>query len=388
MYKQEGKGSSAELDRWIKRIRELLENPDSNALEFLDDFKLNLFASEILVFTPKGHIKTLPQKATALDFAYEIHTEIGNRAIGAKVNHKLVSLNHTLNSGDQVEILTSDNQRASRDWLYYVTTAKAKSAIKAALKSETKDHIQKGKQILEDRLMEFNLKPSSRIFKKLLPSYEARSKDELYSKIGTGIITLDELKKVLRKNTKNKWIRYWELQFTSATRTKKPAGTQPVDKPYAGSHYMIRENIDDIEPEYSIAKCCSPIPGDDVIGYRNQDGSIIIHKSKCPKAIKLMSSQGNRIIPAKWTTHKILSYLVQIQMQGVDKFGIYNHITTVISKELSVNIRNINLVSHDGIFEGSIDLYVHNTKDLNNLIMNLMKIKGVESVKRVEKIED
>ena len=388
MYKQAGKESSAELDKWIKRIRELLENPDSNALEFLDDFKMNLFASEILVFTPKGHIKTLPQKSTALDFAYEIHTEIGNRAIGAKVNHKLVSLNHTLNSGDQVEILTSDSQRASREWLYYVSTAKAKSAIKYALKAETKDQIQKGKQILEDRLLEFNLKPSSRIFKKLLPAYEVRSKDELYSKIGTGLISLEDLKKILRKNTKNKWIRYWELQFASSSRNKKATEKKPSGRTYSGSHYMIREDPDDMDPEYSIGKCCNPIPGDDVVGYKNQDGSIVIHKSKCSKAIRLMSSQGNRIIPAKWTTHKILSYLVRIHVQGLDNFGIYNNITTIISKELSVNMRNINLVSHDGIFEGSIDLYVHNTKDLNNLIMNLIKIKGVESVKRVEKIED
>ncbi len=387
-YKQTGKGSSAELDKWIKRIRELLETPDSNALEFLDDFKLNLFASEILVFTPKGHIISLPKQATALDFAYEIHTEVGNRSIGAKVNHKLVSLNHTLNSGDQVEILTSDSQRANREWLYYAITAKAKSAIKAVLKSEIKDHIEKGKQILKDNLKEYNLKPSSRIFKKLLPAYEVRSKDELYSKIGTGIITLEDLKKILRKNTKNKLIRYWELQFTSSLKNIKPSENKSKNKSYSGSHYMIRENLDDTESEYTIAKCCNPIPGDDVVGYKNQDESIVIHKSKCPNAIKLMSSQGNQIVPSKWTTHKILSYLARIHVQGLDTFGIYNNLTTIISKELSVNMRNINLVSHDGIFEGNIDLYIHNTKDLNNLIMNLMKIKGVESVKRVEKIED
>jgi GTP pyrophosphokinase len=387
-YKQAGKGSSAELDQWIKKIRELLEKPDSNALEFLDDFKLNLFASEILVFTPRGHIRSLPKQSTALDFAYEIHTEVGNQAIGAKVNHRLVSLNHVLNSGDQVEILTSDSQRASGEWLHYVTTAKAKSAIKAAMKAENKDRIAKGKKILEEKLMEYNLKPSGRIFKKLIPAYDVRSKDHLYSKIGTGIISLDDLKKILRKNTKNKWIRYWELQFTSSSKTKKQPEKKSAGPSYSGAHFMIRENLDDTEPEYSIAKCCNPIPGDDVIGYRNQDGSVIIHKGKCPKAIKLMSSHGNQIVPAKWTTHKILSYLSRIHVQGLDKFGIYNHITTVISKELSVNMRNINLVSHDGVFEGSIDLYVHNTKDLNNLIMNLMKIKGVESVKRVEKIED
>jgi guanosine-3',5'-bis(diphosphate) 3'-pyrophosphohydrolase len=391
-YKQEGKESSSELDKWIKRIRELLENPDSNALEFLDDFKLNLFASEIMVFTPKGNIKTLPQKSTALDFAYEIHTEIGNKAIGAKVNHKLVSLNHILKSGDQVEILTSDNQKAKREWLNTVITAKAKSAIKSALKAETTNRIEKGKNDLEERLKEFNLKPSSRVLRKLLPAYDVRTKDELYSKIGSGIITLEELKKILRKNTKNKWIRYWELQFTSSSsKNKKTAPGNSVNQPYKTDPklpFMIREYIDEMEPEYSIAKCCQPIPGDNVIGYRSQDGSIIIHKAKCPNAIKLMSSQGNRIIPAKWTTHKILSYLVSIDIQGVDKFGIYNHITTVISKELSVNMRTINLTSHDGIFVGNIELYVHSTKDLNNLIMNLMKIKGVEAVNRVEKIKD
>jgi GTP pyrophosphokinase len=387
VYKQIGKGSSDELDKWIKRIRQLLENPNSNALEFLDDFKMNLFASEILVFTPKGNIISLPQKATTLDFAYEIHSEIGNKAIGAKVNHKLVSLNQVLKSGDQVEILTSDNQKAKREWLDYVITAKAKSAIKNALKGETKNRIQKGKQILEDKLLEFNLKPSSRIFRKLLPAYEVVSKDELYSKIGSGIVTLEDLKKILKQNTMSKWIRYWELQFTSTTKSKKPPPEKSTETRDPRSPYLIRESLDETEQEYTIARCCNPIPGDDVIGYRSQDGSIVIHKSKCPNAIRLMSSQGNRIVPAKWTTHKILSYLVRIQIQGMDKFGIYNSITTLISKELSVNMRNINLTSHDGIFEGTIDLYVHNTNDLNNLIMNLIKIKGVENVKRVEKIE-
>lgn len=389
-YKQTGSSGSSELDKWIKRIREMLENPNSNALEFLDEFKLNLFSSEILVFTPKGEIKTLPKDSTALDFAYEIHTEIGNKTIGAKINHKLVPLNHKLNSGDQVEILTSDNQKAQSEWLNHVITAKAKSAIKSALKAEIKNRIEIGKQLLEEKLKEFNLKPSSRIFKKLLPEYEVVSKDELYSKIGSGFITLDDLKKILKKNTKSKWIRYWELQFGLTSKPKKDEIKKPVKsvKISPGSAYMIRENPDEPEQEYTLAKCCNPIPGDNVVGYRSQDNTIIIHKNKCATAIKLMSSQGNRIIQANWTTHKILSYLVRISISGVDKFGIYNHITTVISKELSVNMRNINLASHDGIFEGTIDLYVHNTADLNNLIMNLIRIKGVESVNRVESMEE
>ncbi|HYX07425.1 MAG TPA: bifunctional (p)ppGpp synthetase/guanosine-3',5'-bis(diphosphate) 3'-pyrophosphohydrolase [Bacteroidales bacterium] len=381
----------SEIDRWIRNIREMLSSPQSNALEFLDDFKLNLFSSEILVFTPKGHIKTLPKNATTLDFAFDIHSQVGNKAIGAKVNHKLVPLNYKLSSGDQVEIITSDKQKPQREWLDYVITAKAKSSIKTALKAETKNRIEKGKAILEEKLGELNLHPSSRIFKKLLPAYEVVSKDELYSKIGSEIISLDNLKKVLKKNTKNKWIRYWGLQFSkSSSKSKSTTALKPAIKPgfKKSVPFILRENIDTPDEEYQIARCCNPIPGDDVIGYKNPGEPVIIHKTKCPVAIKLMSSHGDLIVPAKWTTHKILSFLVRINLRGIDRFGIYNNITTVISKELTVNMRSINLSSHDGIFDGTIDLYVHNTADLNNLILNLIKIKGVDQVNRVETIEE
>jgi len=212
-YKSVG-AQESELDKWLKSIREMLDNPHSNALEFLDEFKMSLFSSEIHVFTPKGQIKTLPKNATALDFAYEIHSEIGNSAIAAKVNHKLVPLNHILGSGDQVEVVTSDKRKSQREWFDYVVTAKAKSAIKDSIKAEIKNRIEIGKQILEKKLNEMSLTPSSRIFKKLLPAYEVMTKDELYSKIGSGIINLNDVVKVLKKNTKNKWIRYWELQLT------------------------------------------------------------------------------------------------------------------------------------------------------------------------------
>jgi GTP pyrophosphokinase len=389
-YKQNGAHES-ELDKWIRKIREMLEDPQSNALEFLDDFKLNLFASEILVFTPKGQIKTLPKNATALDFAYEIHSQIGNRAIGAKINYKLVPLNHKLNSGDQVEILTSDKAKPHREWLDYIITAKAKANVKQALKAETRNRTEKGKEILEKKLRELNLHPSSRIFRKLLPAYEVGSKDELYSKIGLGIIRLEDLSEILRKNTRNKLIQYWQLQFQKITEPvigAERAEDQELPRYSKDKPYLLRENIDDPEKSYVIARCCNPIPGDDVIGYMSPSQSMIIHKAKCPTAVKLLASQGDRIIPAKWTTHKILSFLARVSIQGIDRFGVYNNITTVISKELSVNIRTINLSSHDGIFEGTIDLYVHNTSDLNNLIMNLIKVKGVEKVSRVENIEE
>jgi guanosine-3',5'-bis(diphosphate) 3'-pyrophosphohydrolase len=208
------------------------------------------------------------------------------------------------------------------------------------------------------------------------------SKDELYSKIGSGLVTLDELKKILRKNTKSKWIKYWDLSLGSAfSKAKEEKIPDPKET------FVVHDGLEDDEKNYLLAKCCNPIPGDEVIGYKDEFETVTIHQARCTEVIKLSSMQGNRVVPVKWTKHKILAYLVTISINGYDRFGVYNNITTVISKELSVNIRTINLHGHDGIFEGTIDLYVHSTTDLNNLIMNLIKIKGVESVHRVESKE-
>ncbi|HSH50853.1 MAG TPA: RelA/SpoT family protein [Bacteroidales bacterium] len=391
-YKGENSGES-ELDKWIKRIREMLENPTSDALEFIDEFKMNLFASEIMVFTPKGDLVTLPKYSTALDFAYDIHTEIGNKAIGAKINHKLEPLNYILSSGDQVEIITSNKQRIQKEWLSHVKTAKAKSNITNNIKAETKNRIAIGKKILESKLKELNIYPSSRVFRKILPEYKVNSKDELYSKIGSGILKLEDLKKVLKKNTKNKFVRYWGLQIAKTTSSsKKSTTTAKVPKQNEKFNYknpvVIRDDTDLEENKYKIAKCCNPIPGDDVIGYKNpKEEYIIIHKAKCPNAIKLMSSQGNYILKLKWTSQKFLSSLAKLTINGIDRIGIASNITTVISEELDVNIRKIFIETHDGIFEGDIELYVHSVKDLNYLIMNISKIKGVETVKRKEDIQ-
>ncbi|MGM0504949.1 MAG: RelA/SpoT family protein [Bacteroidota bacterium] len=393
-WKYKGENSSeSELDKWIKRIREMLENPKSDALEFLDEFKMNLFSSEIMVFTPKGDLVTLPKYSTALDFAYEIHTEVGNKAIGAKINHKLVPLNYILSSGDQVEIITSNKQRIQKEWLSHVKTAKAKSSITNSLKAETKNRIDIGKKILETKLKELNIHPSSRVFRKILPEYKVKNKDELYSKIGSGIIKLDDLKKVLKKNTKNKFVRYWGLQIAKTTSSAKKTPASKVPKQKERFNYkapvVIREDTDLEENKYKIAKCCNPIPGDNVIGYKNpKEDYIIIHKAKCPNAIKLMSSQGNYIIKVKWTSQKFLSSLAKLTINGIDRIGIASDITSVISEELDVNIRKIFIETHDGIFEGEIELYVHSVKDLNNLIMDISKIKGVESVKRKEEIRN
>lgn len=388
-YKTENSQEN-ELDKWLKRIRELLANPNPDALEFLDDFKLNLFASEIFVFTPKGDTITLPVNSTILDFAYEIHSEIGHKAIGAKVNHKLVPLNHVLKSGDQVEVITSDTYFPRLDWLDNVVTLKAKTAIKDALKADNKDRMAKGKKILEEKLLEIKLRPNARIIQKLLPAYELSNKDELYSKIGMGLLPLDDLYQVLKQNTKSKWVNYWSLQLGKSSEKSKASGSLSVRHPkiHAKTPILLKENLESATTDYATAKCCNPIPGDNVIGFRDtvDEDKITIHQAKCPNAIKLLSSQSELLVPVKWTTHKLLSFLVKVAINGIDRFGIYNDITTVICKELNVNIRTINLSSHDGVWDGTMDLYVHDAKDLNNLIVSLSKVKGVDAVKRVEVI--
>ena len=389
-YKDKKSTDESELDKWIRRIREMLESPDNNALEFLDEFRMNLFASEIMVFTPKGHLRTLPKNASALDFAFDIHTDIGNSAIGAKVNHKLVPLNYILSSGDQVEIITSEKQKSQLKWLDYVVTAKAKSAIKDSFKDERKEHIAKGKTMLGEKCRELGMRPNARVLQKLFNEYQLASKDELYTKIGGGDIPLDNLKKVLKKKRPSKFTRYWTLSFGKTSRQKEEkAGKQKKEEEFDFmTPFILHENIDPEKRSYKIARCCNPIPGDDVIGYKGASDTFIIHKTNCPTATKLIASQANRIVSAKWETHKVLSFLARISVKGIDRIGMVNEITTVISKELDVNMRSLSFDVHEEIFEGTIDVYVHSTQDLNNLIMNLIRIKGVDSVKRQDIAED
>jgi GTP pyrophosphokinase len=371
----------SELDKWIKKIRLMLENPLEDPIEFLDEFKMNLFSSEIMVFTPKGTLVSLPKGASALDFAYEIHTEIGNKAIGAKINYKLNPINAVLMSGDQVEIITSDIAKPEKEWLSFVRTSKAKESIKDALKIQTKDSIQKGMDILEAKLNELGVAPNSEILKKLLLSYDVLNKDELYSGIELGIINLDNLKKIVRKNISKDVIKYWELKLIGSKKEKSELQEDKIDR---STPFLLRENVENAEQSYEIAKCCNPIPGDEVTGYRSPAGPIIIHKPKCPAAIRIMSNEGNRIIAVKWAMHKLVSFIARISMTGIDRIGLVNDITNIISSELKANMTNINITVKNGIFEGTIDLYVHHTKDLNNLILKISNIKGIDNVKRVE----
>ncbi|HUU99417.1 MAG TPA: RelA/SpoT family protein [Bacteroidales bacterium] len=383
-YKYKGDNlPETELDKWIKKIRMMLENPHEDPYEFLDEFKLNLFSSEIMVFTPKGTLVSLPKGASALDFAYEIHTEIGNKAIGAKINYKLNPINAILMSGDQVEIITSDIAKPEKEWLSFVRTSKAKEAIKNKLKTESSDRIQKGMDILEAKLNELGVNPNSEILKKIMLSYDVLNKDELYSGIELGIIKLDNLKKIIKKSPSKNVIKYWELKLLGTKKEKKEEEVLP-EKIDINAPFLLRENVENAQQSYEIAKCCNPIPGDEVTGYRSPEGPIIIHKPKCPVAIRIMSNEGNRIIAVKWAMHKLVSFLARISMTGVDRIGLVNEITNIISSELKVNMTSINISVHDGIFEGTIDLYVHHTQDLNNLILKISNIKGIENVIRVE----
>lgn len=384
-YKYKGDDSpETELDKWIRKIRSMLENPLEDPIEFLDEFKMNLFSSEIMVFTPKGTLVSLPKGASALDFAYEIHTEIGNKAIGAKINYKLNPINAILMSGDQVEIITSDIAKPEKEWLSFVRTSKAKEAIKNQLRTETTNRIQKGMAILEEKLAELGVVPNSEIVKKLMLSYDVLNKDELYSGIELGTINLDNLKKIIRKTPAKNVIKYWELKLLGSMKGKKEEEPEQPGKVDDGAPFLLRENIEDARQSYEIAKCCNPIPGDEVIGYRSPEGSIIIHKPKCPVAIRIMANEGNRIIAVKWAIHKLVSFLARISMTGVDRIGLVNDITNIISSELKVNMTNINISVRDGIFEGTIDLYVHNTQDINNLILKISNVRGIDNIKRVE----
>ncbi|WP_240509474.1 RelA/SpoT family protein [Geofilum rhodophaeum] len=384
-WKYKGQGDKeSELDIWLKQIREVLENPDLDSLEFLDDFKLNLFSAEMMIFTPKGDVKVMPKGATTLDLAFEIHTNIGYKCIGAKVNYKLVPLSHELKSGDQVEILTSEKQTPKYEWLNYVTTAKAKSRIKEAFKKERKLLVSEGERMLEEALNLKKLTINAKILKKLQSFYNLPTKEELYFKIGKNVIRLDNLHKILSDKSTNKWVRYWRLSF--GKKSADGAGGIRAQRKAKSKQPTEMVVSDDMDEDYMIADCCNPIPGDDVIGYVDDNHKLILHSRKCPVAIRLMSSQGNRIVSANWESHKILSFLALITLSGIDQIGIVSKITKVISDDQNVNMRSIHFDSHDGIFEGTIYLYIHNTEDLNNLIYNLVKIKGVHNVTRQERI--
>ena len=366
-----------ELDKWIKQVREALTSPTENAVEFLDNFKMSLYTSEVVVFTPKGDQRILPQGATALDFAYEIHSKIGNTAVGAKINHSMVSIFTPIRSGDQIEIITSNTVTPKPEWLEHVVTAKAKTGIKTYLKKDKQNNIERGISIFDDKMREFGIQPSARVFRKVLPAYESKTKDEFYSKLGAGIIDLNGVEKILRQNAASKMIKYWSLQFNPL---KLLGGGNDKKK---GNQQNSGEQ-EAPEMSYSIAECCNPIPGDQVVGYKDDEEHVTVHKRSCQNVVKLAAQHGENIVEAKWSGVKAVSFLSHIELRGIDRLGISLDITKVISEELSVNMRELKLQSHDGIFEGVISLYVKSIDDLKDIMVRLGKIRGIEKVRRIE----
>ncbi|MEZ3440524.1 RelA/SpoT family protein [uncultured Alistipes sp.] len=364
-----------EFDKWLKQIRTALNSPTESAVDFLDNFKLSLYTSEIVVFTPKGESRKMPYGATALDFAYDIHSKIGNSAISAKINHKLEPITTQINNGDQIEIITADNARPKAEWLEAVTTGKAKQAIKSFLKRERQNNIERGMQLLGEKMKALNINLSGRVLQKIVPIYRCNNKEELYSKIGAGIISLDDLEKVLKINSKSKKLKFWTLFIPSKTEDEgdETDPKEPNPEPTAP------------EPQFKIAECCKPIPGDKVVGYRDPaTGDIIVHKATCDELNRLASQYGKNIVKEeiKWSQHKADSYLVTTQLRGIDRMGLLLDLANVVSNDFNINIREVNIHSHDGIFEGDISLYVRDAESLSAVMDKLRKIKGIESVKR------
>lgn len=320
----------------------------------------------------------MPHGATALDFAYDVHSKIGNSAISAKINHKLESITTQINSGDQIEIITADTARPKPEWLDVATTAKAKQAIKSFLKREQLNNIERGMQMLEDKMKTLNIKLSGRVLRKIIPVYESTNKEELYSKIGAGIISLDNLEKVLKVNSKRKILKFWTLFIN----TKEE---EESDDNISLKEIAPMPDASEDELRFEIAECCKPIPGDKVVGYRDTTtGNIVVHKASCDELNRLAAQFGKNIVKEeiKWSQHKALSYLVTVELRGIDRMGILLDLAKVVSGDFSTNIREINIQSHDGIFEGSISLYVKNAADLSDVMDKLRKVKGIESIKR------
>ena len=384
-YKDGGGGEDeGELEKWLRTIKEILDDPQPDAMDFLDTIKLNLFASEIFVFTPKGELKTMPQNSTALDFAFSLHTDIGCHCIGAQVNHKLAPLSHKLQSGDQVEILTSKSQRVQPQWLTFATTARARSKVAAILRKDRKTYQKEGEEILNEFLKAEEIQPEATVIGKLCKLHNIKNEEEFLIAIGNKSIVLGESdKNELKEKPGANWKKYLTFSFGGGNK-EKTEEKEPQEKEKIDTKEILILTEESIRNNYLMAECCHPIPGDDVLGYIDENERVIIHKRQCPVAAKLKSSYGNRIIATEWDTHKSLSFLVYIYINGIDRMGLLNEITQVISRRLGVNIRKLNLETNDGIFEGKFQLYVHDVEDVKAICNNLLKIPGVKSVTRVE----
>ena len=376
-----------ELNEWLHTIKEILDDPQPDAMDFLDAIKLNLFASEIFIFTPKGEIKTMPANCTALDFAFSIHTFLGSHCIGAKVNHKLVPLSHKLQSGDQVEILTSKSQHVSPSWINFVSTAKAKAKIQSILRRDNREIQKKGELILQEWLKKNSFEPSTELTDQLVAFHDMQRREEFFQALGEktillGASDLDELKGKNKKSSSGGgWRKY--VPFVKAKKKEENAQSELFIVPEKFNRkkpvFINDENIH----QYIFPTCCHPIPGDDVLGYIDNKNQIEIHKRTCPVANRLKTSYGNRILDAKWDMHKRLFFDATIRMSGIDRRGLVHEVTNIISQQLSVDIRKLTFTSEDGIFDGTIDLRVHDRDDVKSIMDNLKQVNDLKEISQI-----
>ena len=371
-----------QLDDWLHTIKEILDDPQPNALDFLDTIKLNLYATEIFVFTPKGEIMTMPQNCTALDLAYSIHTFLGNHCIGAKVNHKLVPMNHVLQSGDQVEILTSNSQHVQANWLTFATTAKARAKIQAALKREQRKIQKEGEEKLNAFLEKEQLANYANNIEKLWVHHNLADKEALLTAIGNGTIVLgEEDKEALLGNQKRRFSFFFFGKEEKKEEKREPQAQtfEEIDR-----KVPIRLTDDSLQKNYIIADCCHPIPGDDVLAYYDENKHIVIHKRQCPVADRLKSSHGDRILSAQWETHRIHEFVAHIIIQGTDRIGLINEITGITSQQMNVNIQKFEFENRNGVFECNVWLNVRDVNDVKQLCEKLKKVESVQSVARAD----
>ncbi|HHT33716.1 MAG TPA: bifunctional (p)ppGpp synthetase/guanosine-3',5'-bis(diphosphate) 3'-pyrophosphohydrolase, partial [Bacteroidales bacterium] len=401
-YKENRIEEDNELDKWIKTIQEILSNPNPNAIDFLDTVKMNLFSSEIFVFTPKGEIKTLPQGATALDFAYTIHTRIGDHCLGAKVNHTLVPLSQKLRSGDQVEVLTSQSVNPQPEWLNFVTTAKARTKIEASLRRQRRRIAEKGKNMLDELFA--NEPIDNTLFNRILHSYKAENKEDLYYMIGNNEVALPiqkeaffKLKEVPERQD-NLFVRYVKQAMNAIKKSPQESGKviqaggdegieRPIPPMDAGRTKIDRKAVyplteQNFRKNFIVYSCCNPLPGDDVFGYVTEKEEVEVHKRSCQTGLKLKSSYGDRVIAVEWGDYKQYSFLASIIFTGIDRVGILGNILSKLAEDVVVNIQSVNVASRDGIFEGVFNVHVHSAQEVNQLCAKIAKVDGVSTVHR------
>ena len=387
-----GEQDDSELDKWIREIKEVLAHPDKDAMEFLGTFKLNLFAQEVFVFTPKGEIKTMPQGATTLGFAFMLHSELGEHCIGAKVNHALVPLSYQLKGGDQIEILTSNSQHPQKEWFNYVTTAKARNGLNQYFRREERRYIKHGERLVEDAIgMDKDLSAQhDEALERLLAYYELAQLNDLYSQVGQGMIRLDNLREIVfpRQSIWSQLLGKKPAKPVKPVSTAAPAENnedkKSEDKPKKKKSHIIELRDDNLNKQYFLSQCCHPIPGDEVLGYLDEEGKMHIHKIDCPEAQLLKTSYGKRIYAASWNTHRVQSFVETIEVTGIDKFGVFILVLQTITRDFHINMRSINVSSEDGIFKGTMEVYVYDRAELDELLKALRKIDDIKQVKRIE----